>query len=74
MTPLDLGRDLYSSGLGAERSADPSTAIELWASGSDNRESPAVDEVSDSELKEWVDSVHHQAGSAGAEVISGISD
>lgn len=71
MTPLDLGRDL-NIGLWGEGSADPSTVIGLWASGSDSGESCAAVEHcidSDSELGGSEDSVH-QVGSGGADKIS----
>lgn len=64
MTPLDLGRELRSSGPGVKRSAEPSTVIGLWTSGSDNGESCGTEEgwrASDKELEESIES-GHQAG------------
>jgi hypothetical protein len=63
MTPLDLGRDLGSPGLGG--SAEPSTVIGLWTSGSDRGESWAAEEdwkASDRELERSIES-EHQVGS-----------
>ena len=71
MTPLDFGRDL-NIGLGGERSADPSTVIGLWASGSDKGDNRVIEEQcrdSDSELEGSEDCVH-QVDSAGADNIS----
>ena len=70
MAPLDLGRELNSSGLG--RSGDPSTVIGLWTSGSDNGDSCAAEENcsdSESELEGSRDSAH-QVDSAGADNTS----
>lgn len=70
-TPLDLGRDLNSSGPGGDPCADPSVVTGLWASGSDSGEKWPP-EAKGSDESGPIGSVH-QVCSAGADKRAGVS-
>ena len=72
-TPLDLGRDLNSSGPGGDPCADPSVVTGLWASGSDSGENwPAAGKGNSSD-SEW-GSEHQVCCSTGADKMREVSD